>query len=200
MRVPQNKKHDASNGTFAGSGSFQRCRHPTPAACLPVCQCVGGPLRPVKICRHEMARSARKDWIDARYVVGILRAVSVYATQMAGNYLIRYAQERLIATLPALHLRLATTPRTHSFAQAGEYPDLPVLRFSHRRGNTSVRPEKSRRNNRIISEALDSTVMEAWSAFRSLPSAWIPCNRCSLLTRSPRSASSSVSRARMDPR
>ena len=42
------------------------------------------------------------------------------------------------------------TPRTHSLAQAGAYPDLPVLRLSNRRGYTSSRPRKSDRNRAIF--------------------------------------------------
>ena len=42
------------------------------------------------------------------------------------------------------------TPRTHSLAQAGAYPDLPVFRFSNRRGYTSSRPRKSDRNKAIL--------------------------------------------------
>ena len=42
------------------------------------------------------------------------------------------------------------TPRTHSLAQAGVYPDLPVLRLSNRRGYTSSRPRKSDRNSAIF--------------------------------------------------
>src|SRR3990172_4486412 len=42
-------------------------------------------------------------------------------------------------------------PRTHSFAQAGAYPDLPVFRLSNRRGYTSSRPRKSDRKSAILS-------------------------------------------------
>lgn len=42
-------------------------------------------------------------------------------------------------------------PRTHSFAQAGAYPDLPVLRLSNLRGYTSSRPRKRERNRAIFS-------------------------------------------------
>ena len=43
------------------------------------------------------------------------------------------------------------TPLTHSFAHAGAYPALPVLRLSKRRGYTSSRPRKSDRKIRILS-------------------------------------------------
>jgi hypothetical protein len=42
-------------------------------------------------------------------------------------------------------------PRFHSFAHAGAYPDLPSLEFSHRNGNTSLRPAKSCWNSAILS-------------------------------------------------
>ena len=42
-------------------------------------------------------------------------------------------------------------PLTHSFAQAGWYPDLPVRRLSNRRGYTSSRPRKSERKSAIFS-------------------------------------------------
>ena len=47
-------------------------------------------------------------------------------------------------------------PRTHSLAQAGAYPDLPVFRLSNRRGYTSSRPRKSERNNPIFSSDEES--------------------------------------------
>jgi hypothetical protein len=42
-------------------------------------------------------------------------------------------------------------PLTHSFAQAGASPDLPVLRLSNRRGYWSSRPRKRARDKAIFS-------------------------------------------------
>jgi hypothetical protein len=70
------------------------------------------------------------------------------------------------------------TPRTHSLAQAGAYPDRPVLRLSNRRGYTSSRPRKSDRNRAIFaadddvrSTDLEITSMRSMScsATRSRP-------------------------------
>src|ERR1017187_281131 len=46
---------------------------------------------------------------------------------------------------------LPQRPRTHSFPQAGEYPDFPDLAFSHRRGKTSGRPRKRSLKRRTFS-------------------------------------------------
>jgi hypothetical protein len=46
---------------------------------------------------------------------------------------------------------LSHRPLTHSFAQAGWYPDLPVRRLSNRRGYTSSRPRKGERKSAIFS-------------------------------------------------
>ena len=43
------------------------------------------------------------------------------------------------------------TPRTHSLAHAGAYPDRRVLLFSQRTGNTSKRPAKSLRKSATFS-------------------------------------------------
>ena len=54
---------------------------------------------------------------------------------------------------PHLTLGFPQTPRTHSFAQAGEYPLRPCFAFSRRLGKTSSRPRNSVRNRRIFSSA-----------------------------------------------
>src|ERR1017187_2587678 len=53
---------------------------------------------------------------------------------------------------------LPQRPRTHSFPQAGEYPDLPDLAFSHRRGKTSGRPRKRSLKRRTFSADLRTEV------------------------------------------
>jgi len=52
---------------------------------------------------------------------------------------------------PHLTLGFPQRPRTHSFAQAGEYPLRPCFSFSHRLGKTSSRPRNNVRNRRIFS-------------------------------------------------
>ena len=49
-------------------------------------------------------------------------------------------------------------PLIHSLWQAGEYPVLPLRRFSNRRGNTSIRPLNKDLNNLILSPSEDSFV------------------------------------------
>jgi hypothetical protein len=55
-----------------------------------------------------------------------------------------------------LILGFSQTPRTHSFAHAGEYPAFPVLRLSNLTGYTSVLPRNIDRNNAILIAAGDS--------------------------------------------
>ena len=43
------------------------------------------------------------------------------------------------------------TPRTHSLAHAGEYPDFLDARLSNRTGNTSALPRNNDRNSAILS-------------------------------------------------
>jgi hypothetical protein len=77
---------------------------------------------------------------------------AIIAPQVAFDYVIVHGNEGLVRAL-ATHLTCGflQTPRTHSLAHAGAYPDRPVLRFSHRTGNTSKRPAKIRRNRAILS-------------------------------------------------
>jgi len=49
---------------------------------------------------------------------------------------------------------LPQTPLTHSLAQAGVYPERPVLMFSQRTGNTSGRPANNPRKMATFSAAL----------------------------------------------
>ena len=63
--------------------------------------------------------------------------------------------ERVSESRMRLMRGFSHTPRTHSLAQAGAYPDLPVVRLSNRRGYTSSQPRKSERNRAIFASADD---------------------------------------------
>src|SRR5579864_7790182 len=63
-------------------------------------------------------------------------------------------------------------PRTHSFAQAGAYPALPLFRLSKRRGYTSSRPRKRDRKSAILTS--DRDVPSTESEIRLIAGTWTP--------------------------
>ena len=90
------------------------------------------PLRLVQIGGKEEAGFIPEQRVNAHDEVapGV-----VVAGKMPANNLVRDGQEMLIQTGRAFDPWASrTSPVTHSLPHAGAYPDLPVLRFSKRRG------------------------------------------------------------------
>ncbi len=67
------------------------------------------------------------------------------------------ARRRALGQLTHLVFGLPQTPRIHSFAQAGAYPLLPVVRLSKRFAKTSERPRNDILNSWIFSSCFIST-------------------------------------------
>jgi hypothetical protein len=71
--------------TLSGPGSLQCRRYPTQATSLAKRQRVGSPVFSVEVRRYEMARSIRKNRINARHEVGASQAVSIEAGAGTGD-------------------------------------------------------------------------------------------------------------------
>ena len=90
------------------------------------------PLRFVQVGREEKAGFIPQQRVNAHDEVppGVIAA-----GKMPANDLVRDGQENADCGQAAhLILGFSHKPGAHSLPQAGEYPDLPVLRFSKRRG------------------------------------------------------------------